>query len=86
VKWYKLAAEQDYVGGTTALPRMYKNGWGTPQDYIRAHMWWNILASQFSYDKWAEKRENIAKKMTPVQIAEAQKLARECIKKKYKGC
>ena len=26
------------------------------------------------------------KKMTPAQIADAQKLARECVHKKYKGC
>ena len=24
--------------------------------------------------------------MTPTQIADAQKLARECVRKKYKGC
>jgi len=28
----------------------------------------------------------VAKLMTPAQIAEAQKLARECVRKKYKGC
>ena len=35
----------------------------------------------------AEKnRDIIAKQMTPSQIAEAQKLARECVAKDYKGC
>ena len=29
---------------------------------------------------------NIAKQMTPSQLETAQKLARECISKKYKGC
>jgi len=33
-----------------------------------------------------ENRGRIAKKMTRSQIAEAQKLASECVKKKYKGC
>ena len=28
----------------------------------------------------------VEKKMTPAQIAEANKLARECVRKKYKGC
>ena len=31
-------------------------------------------------------RNLIESKMTPDQIAEAQKLARECVRKKYKGC
>ena len=31
-------------------------------------------------------RNIIEKKMTPEQIEEAQKLARECIKKNYKDC
>ena len=31
-------------------------------------------------------RDIIAKQMTPSQIAEAQKLARECVAKDYKGC
>ena len=33
-----------------------------------------------------KKRNLLTKQMTPAQIAEAQKLARECVKKKYKGC
>jgi hypothetical protein len=48
-------------------------------------MWWNIAAS--SGDEMAVKNRGIvAKQMTPAQIAEAQKLARECVRKKYKGC
>ena len=33
-----------------------------------------------------EARDRIAKEMTPSQIAKAQELARECVKKKFKGC
>jgi len=32
------------------------------------------------------KRDRIAKQMTPAQIEAAKKLARECVRKKYKGC
>jgi len=31
-------------------------------------------------------KKGIEKELTPAQIVEAQKLARECIRKKYKGC
>ena len=48
-------------------------------------MWWNIAAS--SGDAYAgEKRDIVAKKMTAEDILKAQGLARECVKKNYKGC
>ena len=34
----------------------------------------------------AKLRDDFEKNKTPAQIAEAQKLARECVRKKYKGC
>ncbi len=34
----------------------------------------------------AKNRDDLAAKMTPAQIAEAQKLARECQARKFKGC
>jgi TPR repeat protein len=64
---------------------MYYNGRGVLQDYVYAHMWWNIAAS--SGDKVASKNiETVAKQMTPSQLEKAQNLARECVRKKYKGC
>jgi len=69
----------------SSLGAMYAEGQGVPKDYIRAHMWWSIATS--SGDKGAVKNVDIvARKMTPVQIADAEKLARECVAKKYKGC
>jgi uncharacterized protein len=54
---------------------MYNLGRGVPQDYILAHMWFNLAAVS---DKAAvELRRGLAAQMTPAQIAEAQKLARE---------
>jgi len=87
MKWFKLAAEQgdNTLGALYNLGLHYNEGWGVIQDNVYAHMWLNIAAS--SGDKNAvKKRDEIAKQMTPAQIAEAQKLARECIRKKYKGC
>jgi uncharacterized protein len=55
---------------------MYRTGGGVPQDYVIAHMWFNLAAA--SGDKDAVKaRDVVAAKMAPTQIAEAQKLARE---------
>ena len=62
---------------------MYLQGQGVPQDYIEAHKWFNLAASKSSgkgYDVAVNSREGIAEKMTPAQIAEAQRLAREWAK------
>ncbi len=53
---------------------MYGNGEGVTQDYIQAHTWWNISASQGNAGA-AKNLDKVARYMTPVQIAEAQKLA-----------
>ena len=85
VKWYRLAAEQGDADAQNNLGNAYGRGQGVIQDNVYAHMWLNIAAS--SGHKLARKnRDIIVKRMTPAQIAEAQKLARECVRKKYKGC
>ena len=55
---------------------MYERGQGAPQDYVQAHMWFNLAAARGNADA-ARKRDLVAAKMTPAQIAEAQKLVRE---------
>ena len=45
----------------------------------------NIAASNGDTDG-LKRRDMITNKMTPSQIAETQKIARECVRKKYKGC
>ena len=65
---------------------MYGLGTGVLQDYVRAHMWFNIAAISGKSKNASKNRDTVAKRMTPAQIAEAQKLARECVAKKYKGC
>ena len=55
---------------------MYFVGWGVPEDYVQAHMWLNLAAAK-GQKNTAEIRDDVARKMTPAQIAAAQKLARE---------
>ena len=64
---------------------MYYLGTGTPKDFVYAYMWATIAASLGSKDATIG-RDIVAKKMTPADISTAQKLARECVRKKYKGC
>ena len=82
---WKLSAEQGYAKAQYNLGLMYALGEGVNQDKVYAHMWWNITPS--TGDDSAKKNKKIVEKeMTSSQIAEAQRLARECVKKKYKGC
>ena len=76
VRWYRLAAEQGHTSAQFNLGNLYADGYGVPQDYVQAHMWWNLAASQ-GYEVARTNRDFIAAKMTPAQIEEAQRLARE---------
>ncbi|MCH8039123.1 MAG: hypothetical protein IH977_02110 [Nitrospinae bacterium] len=47
-----------------------------PQDFVLAHMWFNLAGAQGDEDAINE-RNSLEKEMTPAQLAEAQRLARE---------
>ncbi len=49
-------------------------------------MWYNIAASSGNSENASKNRDLLAKEMNSNQIETAQKLARECVRKKYKGC
>ena len=80
------AAEQGDGSAQTNLGFMYHYGQGVPQDYLQAHMWYNLAISRFppgaAHDDAVRNRDFVAKHMTPAQIAEAQRLAREWKPKK----
>ncbi len=86
VKWYRKAAEQGHATAQYNLGVMYGNGRGVTQDYVHAHMWFNLAASRYppgeDRDQAVENRDIVAKRMSPAQISEAQKLAREWRPKK----
>ena len=78
--WYRQAAEQGDAEAQYKLGDLYDDGRGVPQDYIQAHKWFNLAASRGSSsvrDVAVQSREEVGSKMTPAQIAEAQRLARE---------
>jgi TPR repeat protein len=76
VRWYRLAADQGRSNAQRRLGYMYFRGRGVPRDLIHAHMWLNLSAAQG--DTIAQEgRDMVAQRMTSVQIAEAQRLARE---------
>ena len=76
VKWYRLAADQGYARAQFNLGLMYAKGEGVPEDNVQAHKWFNLAGA--GGDEGGRKyRDIVATKMTPAQIAEAQRLAHE---------
>ena len=79
--WYRKAADQGNASAQNDLGFMYGEGRGVPQDYVQAHMWFDIAAANLAIkqerDTAVRNRDKVAAKMTPAQIAEAQKLAQE---------
>ncbi len=79
--WYQKAADQGNATAQGKLAGLYARGLGVPQDYVLAHMWYNLAASRAecvsAHHEMAERRDLIAAKMTPAEIAEAQRMARE---------
>ena len=75
-----------YAKAQFNLGNMYIIGLGVPLDYAQAHMWYNLATSRYppgeDRDRVVKNRDIIAKMMTPAQISEAQKLAREWRPKK----
>ena len=61
------------------------HGQGVPMDDVRAHMWFNLAAVKGDADS-VKGRGIIAHRLTPQQMSEAQKLARECQARNFKGC
>jgi TPR repeat protein len=76
VKWYRLAAEQGDADAQVNLGILYVIGHGVPQDYVQAHTWFNLAAATGDADG-AKARDKVAREMTPEQIADAQRRARE---------
>ncbi len=76
LKEFKTVADQGNPDAQFMLGYMYASGKGVLQDYIKAHMWFNLSASQGN-ERAMESRDKIVKAMTPQQIAEAQRLARQ---------
>jgi hypothetical protein len=82
VMWFHLAAEQGVAGAQANLGAMYARGRGVLEDYVLAHMWLNLAGAQG--DKTAIRNRDLleTRLMTPTQLAEAQRLAREWQPKK----
>lgn len=79
LKWYMKAAENGYDNALRLLAMAYEYGFsGVKQDYIRSHMYYNVIARKGSEDD-KKSRDQLTKKMTPEQLSIAQEKAEELL-------
>lgn len=85
VKWFRLAANQGKPAAQFTLGMLFLDGQFVPQDLVQAHFLVSLAAVGFQVSdaelsKSAfEQRGNISVRMTPEQIVEAERLAREWV-------
>jgi len=84
LKWYHMAAKQANPYALASLGRLFEKGRGVPQDFALAHMWFN-LSSAYGFNFAQTERDNLAQKMPPTQIAEAQAIARDYAQNYFKN-
>ena len=61
------------------LGAIYDLGGGVPQDYENAYKWFNLAAAT-GHSDFIKMRDDLAKKMTPQQIASGQDLTKRFIR------
>jgi len=81
MKWSRMSAERGYPNAQHTLGDMYEKGRGVAQNLEEAYKWYNLAAARSTdndqRNEYIKLRDSLAVKMTPAQIAEAQKRARE---------
>ena len=68
---WQVAANAGDAKAMLALGRLYMQGLGAPQNYVQAHMWFNLAASRGEAEAVTE-RDALAGRMAPEQVAKAQ--------------
>jgi TPR repeat protein len=75
-QWYEKAAAQGEAKAQFYLGMQSAYGEGGPMDLVQAYMWYSLAAGNGNAHAPGY-RDDLARQMTPGQIAEAQKRARE---------
>ncbi len=85
LQWLRLAAQRGSVEAQSNLGVAYGKGRGVVQDEVRAYAWFSISASAGNPDA-ASNRDVVARRMTPLQIAQAQQWALLCLQRQLQSC
>ena len=82
LQWSLRAATQGGANAQLEAGWLYRD---VLEDFVHAHMWFNLAAAQGHVIAMNE-REQVQRQMTPQQIAQAQALATRCFESNYSDC
>ena len=84
IKWYLMSAKQGHTLAQSNLGGIYGNGRGVAQDYVQAHMWFNLAVME-GHENAVRSRDMAEKRMTPEEIEQARALAQDWMRKHQRG-
>lgn len=85
VKWFRKTAARGEPLGQSALGFAFGRGDGVPRDFVQAYMWLTLAISRLQTTQSDQRatvlkfRAGLAAKMSPAEIASAERLARSWV-------
>ncbi len=76
MKEWRPLAEQGLAAAQNNLGAMYINGEGVRRNYVCSYMWLSLAAKQ-GYKRAVSSQGQLEREMTPGELAEAERFARE---------
>jgi len=87
LKWCRKSAEQGYGDALANMGNMYAGGYGVPKNYVLSYMYLELAQARDAKTLVLKMTLAVVKsKLSAAQIAEAKKLAAECLSANFKGC
>jgi DNA-binding NarL/FixJ family response regulator len=84
---YQKAAEEGFPSAQFMVAQMYCEGRGVPKDPVSAYMWYLICEQSTDElkDQVSDQLQSLTKTLSPEQLVEAQRRAKQYVKKLAKG-
>jgi hypothetical protein len=78
-KWLRVAADKGDATAQRNLALLYESGLGVPRSLVEAYKWYALDAENDGDDFWgsSKRRDQVRRKLTPDQLAEAERLVQE---------
>jgi TPR repeat protein len=83
--WLLRAADLGFVPAQLELSLLYENGVGMPPDLIESYKWF-VIATSLTDQQLASRRDQLEARMTTIELAYGEMLARFCILGGYRDC
>ena len=86
-RWWLTAARQGDGESQLNIAGLYRDGAGVLKDPVAAHMWYNIAATKDGlFDAAARYRDELEQILSPQQLANAERMAKQCVTSNYEKC